>query len=86
LRFSFGMMQLIALVWTAFMVVLALVLAISLFAPSFVASPFFPRESVVSVTWGVPWQLLVLMFFVFLLVLVGPVYLLLYVWHRLSKT
>jgi hypothetical protein len=80
------MMQLIALVWTAFMVVLALVLATSLFAPSFVISPFSPRESVVSVKWGIPWQLPVLMFFVFLLVLVSPVYLLLYLWHRLSKT
>ena len=77
-------MQIVATVWTTIAVILALALVASLSAP--VYSPYlFPGTDQPSlITPGIPWQLSVLMFFVFLLILTLPAYLLLYLWHRLS--
>ncbi|MCJ7767904.1 hypothetical protein MUP79_05900 [Candidatus Bathyarchaeota archaeon] len=79
------MMQIIAIVWTAIAVVLALALVITLFAP--VYSPYlFPGTGQPGLIYpGIPWQLSVLMFFGFLLILTLPAYLLLYLWHRISE-
>lgn len=62
-------MQIMAIVWTAIAVMLALALVLSLSGIGLL---------------GIPWQSSVLMFFVFLLFLLLPVYLLLYLWHSLS--
>jgi len=82
LRFSINIMQLITILWTAIAVVIALAIVIGLFAPRPDMTPFPVVASLV--TPGVPWQVSVLMFFLFLLVLVLPVYLLLFLWHRLA--
>jgi hypothetical protein len=85
LRYSIGIMQIIAIVWTAIAVILAFVLVITLFAP--VYSPYlFPGTGQPGLIYpGIPWQLSVLTFFVFLLILTLPAYLLLYLWHRMSE-
>ena len=85
MAYSIRIMQLVELVWTAVAVLLALALVTSLFAPRYVINPFLGSEQPALVTPGIPWQLSVLMFFVFLLVLDMPAYLLLYLWHRLSE-
>ncbi len=85
MAYSIRVMQLVALVWTAVAIVLALALVTSLFAPGYVINPFLGSSQPALVTPGIPWQLSVLMFFVFLLVLDMPAYLLLYLWHRLSE-
>lgn len=82
MKFSVNMMQLITILWTAIAVMVALVVVIGLFAPKPDMIPFSVVPSLI--TPGVPWQVSVLMFFLFLLVLVLPVYLLLFLWHRLA--
>lgn len=78
-------MQIIAIVWTAIAVILALAIVISLFAPRYSLVLFPGTEQPTLITPGIPWQLSVLVFFVFLLMLTLPVYLLMYLWHRLSE-
>jgi hypothetical protein len=62
-------MQIIVIVWAAISAVLALALVTSMSGTSL---------------FGIPWASSVLMFFVFLLFVLSPVYLLLYSWYILS--
>ena len=82
MKFSINIMQLITILWTAIAVIVALVIVVGLFAPRPDMTPFPAVPGLVAP--GVPWQVSVLMFFLFLLVLVLPVYLLLFIWHRLA--
>ncbi len=63
--------QMIAFIWTMIAVALSLIIVL---AP---VSPFFFGSG--------PWQMAVLLFFVSVLVLTLPVYLLLALWHILSE-
>jgi len=67
--------QIIAVVWTiiAFVISLVIVLALD-----------FPMSSTSSV-FGGPWQYLVALFFGLFLVITVPVYLLIALWHIVSK-
>jgi hypothetical protein len=86
LRFSINVMQLIAVLWAGIAAFVALLIVITLFAPQYVVPLLIARESPLLVTSEIPWQSIVLLFFLFLLVLIVPVYLLLFIWHRLSQS
>lgn len=88
LRFSVNTMQLFALVWMAIALILSAFIVFSLAFPR-VFYPLMPvsiyPQSMISQP-VFPWQLAVIMFFVSVLLIILPVYILLYVWHKLSES
>jgi len=75
-EFSINGKQAIAIVWTiiAFVISLIIVLALG-----------FPTSSTYGMVFGGPWQWLVALFFGLFLVITVPVYLLIALWHIVSK-
>ncbi len=76
MEFSINAKQAIAIVWTiiAFVISLIIVLALG-----------FPTYGSYGTVFGGPWQWLVAMFFGLFLVITVPVYLLIALWHIVSK-
>jgi hypothetical protein len=75
-EFSINVKQGIAVIWTiiAFVISLIIVLALG-----------FPTYSTYGSVFGGPWQWLVALFFGLFLVITVPVYLLIALWHIVSK-
>jgi hypothetical protein len=85
LKFTIRFIQLILAIWTAIAVFLALLIVTTVWASLVTMPPFNLIGTSVS-GFCIPWQAFVLMYFVFLLILVLPVYLLLFLVDRLSRS
>ncbi len=88
MRFSISAMQLFALIWMSIALILSALVVLSLAFPR-VFYPLIPVSVYPQLTISqpvFPWQLAVMMFFVSVLLIILPVYILLYVWHKLSES
>ena len=76
MEISINAKQVIALIWTIIAFVISLIITLALGIPSFGLSG----------TLFAPWQWLVALFFGLFLVITVPVYLLIALWHIVSKS
>lgn len=75
MEISINAKQIIAVVWTIIAFTISLIITLALGIPSFMGGMFFA-----------PWQWLVALFFGLFLVITVPVYLLIALWHIVSKS
>jgi hypothetical protein len=68
--------QAIAIIWTLVAIVIALIVTLAMGFPSF---------GEFGGIFGAPWQWLIMLFFGLILIITIPVYLLLVLWHVVSK-
>ena len=76
MEFSINVKQGIAIVWTFIAVIISLIITISI---------GWPTSSTFGIIFTAAWQWLVVLFFGLFLVLTIPVYLLIALWHIVSK-
>ena len=76
MEFSINGKQAIAIIWTIIALVISLIIVVAL---------GYPTYGTYSTVFGGPWQWLVALFFGLFLVITVPVYLLIALWHIVSK-
>jgi hypothetical protein len=75
-EFSINAKQAVAMIWTVIAIVIALVVVLAMGNPSF---------GTVEGVFVAPWQWLIVLFFGLVLIITVPVYLLVVLWHVVSR-